>query len=335
MMAPNNRTDSPTAPPAPPLAAGPGDTPWQTSTHPAFPSDAHHWHGGLHLEFSRQGAQTTLSRSFVQAPLKVQRPFYPEGESVCHVVTLHTAGGIVGGDRLSTQIALQPGAQALITTAAAGKLYRSNGQEAQQTTQIQIAAGACLEWLPQESIVFDGARVRQALRVDLAAEALWLGWEITRFGRSARGERFAHGAWRSHLEVWQNGAPVWIDPQRLDGGSDMLTHLHGLAGHPVVGSFALVGCPVSSEVVAQARALWASRPRVRPPFSVDGPDALAQPADPGLPDQAEMGVSRLRSGLICRYRGGSTLEARRWFTAVWEVVRPAYLRRPACKPRVW
>ncbi|HEY9647773.1 MAG TPA: urease accessory protein UreD, partial [Chroococcidiopsis sp.] len=192
------------------------------------------WQGHLQLEFAQQQGATQLSHSSMQAPLKVQRPFYPEGEAVCHVVTLHTAGGVVGGDRLATEITLHPQAHGLITTAAAGKLYRSNGKVAQQTTRIAIATGACLEWLPQETIVFDGALYRQDLRVDLAEEALWIGWEIVRFGRSARGEQFAAGQWRSHTEIWQNGRPLWVDPQGLVGGSAMLTSQHGLAGCPVV-----------------------------------------------------------------------------------------------------
>jgi len=143
----------------------------------------------------------------------VQRPFYPEEPDVCHSVMLHTAGGVVGGDRLSLNFRLGPNAHTLITTAAAGKIYRSNGLEARQSIQMQVATGACLEWFPQEIIVFNGAIYRQDLRVELDPGASWLGWEITRFGRSARGERFLQGEWRSHTEIWQQGRPLWIDRQ--------------------------------------------------------------------------------------------------------------------------
>jgi urease accessory protein len=275
-------------------------------THPSTQP----WHGTLHLNFARQGNTTCLTSEQVKAPLKVQRPFYPEGETVCHSVILHTAGGIVGGDRLSLNIHLQPQAQALITTAAAAKLYRSTGLEAQQSVQIQIAEGACLEWLPQETIAFNQAIYRQDMRIDLAPGACWLGWDMTRFGRTARGEKFVQGNWRSHTEVWQNDRPLWIDRQWLPGSEEAFHSPHGLAGCPIVGSFAFVGQPVEPELVEKARSLW-------------------------LGTSGEIGVTRLLCGLLCRYRGSSTMEARQWLMAVWQLVRSTHLQRSACTPRVW
>ncbi|HEY9626297.1 MAG TPA: urease accessory protein UreD [Coleofasciculaceae cyanobacterium] len=286
------------------------------------------WHGQLQIEFSRSlnqdgAAETAISRSQTQAPLKVQRPFYPEGSQVCHTVLLHTAGGIVGGDRLSLDIHLNPGALALITTAAAAKVYRSSGAEATQTVQIHLAADACLEWLPQEAIVFDGAIYRQDLQVDLAPGATWVGWDITRLGRTARGEKFLGGEWRSRTQVWQQGRPLWIDPQYLVGGSEMLVSPHGLAECPVIGSFALIGQTVSPELVTQIRSLF-------PPAAFPSGQAPSSRAS-----SSQIGVTRLMSGLLCRYRGNSTAEARQWFTQAWNLLRPIYLGRSVCMPRVW
>ncbi len=270
------------------------------------------WHGRLHQEFEYRQGTTSMSHCQTCAPLKVQRPFYPEGEAVCHSVILHTAGGMVGGDRLSLDLRLHPGAQALITTSSAGKIYRSQGSTVQQTTQIQVAAGACLEWFPQETIVFNGAKYDQTLRVELAAGARWLGWEISRFGRSARGEQFLQGNWRSTTEVWQQGIPLWIDRQQLPGGSDLLHSPNGLANCPVVGSFALVGQSITADVVTQLR------------------DCCAAIAWEGT-----AGVTRLMSGVLCRYRGYSTRAARHGFQALWAILRPLYLGRSACPPRIW
>lgn len=295
-------------------------------------ADGPGWQGRLELEFVAREGKTQLGRSFVQAPLKVQRPFFPEGDSqgdpcgnrvyhrVCHIVTLHTAGGVVGGDRLSTQVHLAQNAHVLSTTAAAGKIYRSNGRVAEQTTHICIAAGGCLEWLPQETIVFDGADYRQRLRVDLEGDALWLGWEITRLGRTARGEQFSGGHWRSHTEVWQDGKLLWVDPQQIFGGSGPLTSPHGLNNCPVVASFAILGQPVAqlpTDLLSHAR-------QFRPASSsADAPPALQHAA------------TRLQSGLLYRYRGQSTLEARRWFIQIWHLLRPALVNRPGYLPRVW
>jgi urease accessory protein len=275
------------------------------------------WHGKLNLVYAirlrRTGGDRLNSTQLIynhhQAPLKVQRPFYPEGEEVCHSVILHTAGGVVGGDRLSTNIHLQPHSQALITTAAAGKIYRSNGLQARQTVDIQIDESACLEWLPQETILFNGAIYRQDTRVELANGGSFLGWEITRFGRSARGEKFLQGEWRSHTEIWQQGVPLWIDRQWLPGNEETFHSPHGLAGKPVVGSLVWVGSPVSEEIIQKARSL--------------------------LTQQSLAGVSRLQNGFLCRYRGDSTSEVRDWFTSVWQMLRVSFGNRGHCIPRVW
>ncbi|BAY17341.1 urease accessory protein D [Anabaenopsis circularis NIES-21] len=278
------------------------------------------WHGKLNLVYADRLNSTQLIYNHHQAPLKVQRPFYPEGEKVCHSVILHTAGGVVGGDRLSSHFHLQPNAQALITTAAASKIYRSNGLQARQTIDIQIDAGACLELLPQETILFNGADYRQDLRVELATGASFLGWEITRCGRSARGEKFLQGKWRSHTEIWQQGVPLWIDRQFLPGSAEIFHSPHSLFGQPIVGSLIWISQPVSAEIVAKVRSSFT-------------PHFLTQ--DSGLRTQHSIGVTQLEHGLLCRYRGASTSEVRNWFTAVWQILRTSFLSRNICIPRVW
>ncbi|MGH7999166.1 MAG: urease accessory protein UreD [Brasilonema sp.] len=267
------------------------------------------WHGKLNLVYAHRQNTTTLIHNQNQAPLKVQRPFYPEGREVCHSVILHTAGGVVGGDRLSCNFHLQPNAQALITTAAASKIYRSNGNKARQSIEIQVDIGATLEWLPQETIVFDGGIYQQDLQVELATGASWISWEITRFGRSARGEKFCLGEWRSHTEIWQQGVPLWIDRQWLPGSEEVFHSPHALAGKPLVGSLVYVGQEVSPELVQKARSLWCG--------------------------EGEAGVTRLPCGLLCRYRGCATSEVRYWFIGVWQLLRQSFLTRRGCIPRVW
>jgi urease accessory protein len=114
---------------------------------------------------------------------------------VCHSVILHTAEGC-GRRSPCCDFNLLPNAHALITTAAAGKIYRSNGLEARQSIQIQVAAGACLEWLPQETIVFNGAIYRQNMRVELTPGAFRLGnyqiWSECSGERFCRGLEIAH-----------------------------------------------------------------------------------------------------------------------------------------------
>ena len=278
------------------------------------------WHGNLNLAYAYHQGKTNIIRNEVQAPLKVQRPFYPEGKEICHSVILHTAGGVVGGDRLSMDFQLEADAKTLITTATAGKIYRSSGMEARQNINIKIAKDAYLEWLPQETIVFNGAIYRQDLRVELESESSFLMWEITRFGRTARGERFVSGEWRSHVEIWQQGIPLWIDRQ-LVKGEEMLISPHGLAGYPVVATLAWIGQPVTNELIEKARFIWQNMPF----FHEDKSGEI----------HGSAGVTKLTNGLLCRYRGKSTVAAKRWLIGVWELLRLSGCNRPICLPRVW
>jgi urease accessory protein len=264
------------------------------------------------LHYDRVGEKTRLASAWHQAPLKVQRPFYPESESICHTILIHTAGGMVGGDRLSYTVTLAPNAQVVVTTAAASKIYRAQGQLSQQVIEIQVGAGACLEWLPQETILFEQAQFHQTLKVKLEPGANWLGWDIYRFGRTARGERFLQGNWRSHTEVWQGDTPLWIDRQWLPGSPQTLDHPHGLNGYSVVGTMVWLGQAVEGDLIQTLRALWTQVDR-----------------------SGEMGLTRVQQGLVCRYRGHSTTEVRQWFTQVWHHVRSYAIGQSACPSRVW
>ena len=270
------------------------------------------WQGQAKLTFRRQGDRT-VPEVQTQAPLKVQQPFYPEGPDMCQSVLLHTAGGMVGGDRLNYDLHALAGAHAMVTTAAAAKIYSDHPQPAQITGRLRVEAGACLEWLPQEAIVFEGAQLQQNWRVELADDAHWLGWDMLRLGRTARGERFCRGEVRSRFEVWHGDRLIWVDPQRLTGSEALWQSPHGLHQCPIVATLVWVGALPEPEVVEAVRAAW------QPKSSQPG----------------EMGVTRLQLGLLCRYRGHSTGEVRRWFIQAWKILRPYYARPLQTVPRVW
>jgi len=270
------------------------------------------WHGLLKLTYAPQNGITKIIDKSARSPFKIQRPFYPAGEDICQSVALHTAGGMVGGDRLSQTLHLKPHSRALFTTAAASKIYRSAGKPATQTVDIRVESGAHFEYLPRETILFDGAIYRQDLRVELEPGATWLGWEIVRFGRSARGEKFLNGDWRSHTEIWQNGSPLWIDRQWLPGDATIWESPHGLGGWPVVATLAWMGQPVTEDTLNRVRILWNQRGA-----------------------KGEAGATQLLSGLLCRYRGPSTGEAIAWFTEIWRRLRPDSSGQKITPPRVW
>jgi urease accessory protein len=292
------------------------------------------WRGLLELSFVEGAGCTRLSYRHAIAPYKIQRSFQnPDGS--CQVVMLHTAGGMVGGDRLVTKVSLAPQARVLLTTAAAAKIYRANGQSTEQRVEIDLAAGACLEWLPQETILFDQAEFRQNLRINLAPTAQVMLWEITRLGRTAHGERFVQGNWRSQTEIWQGETPLWLDRQWLPASEALWQSPHGLAGCPIVGTFAWVGQSVTPELIQQIRALWLND---RDSSDRDSSDRRFTRSfqTPSAPSRtlAQVGVTRLSCGLVCRYRGHFTTEVRQWFIQVWQLLRQQQGLTQAL-PRVW
>lgn len=270
------------------------------------------WHGAVKLAYQKQNQQTQPITSYAQAPYKLQRPFYPQGKPICYTTLLHTAGGIVGGDALSQSIQLHPNSEVVLTTAAASKIYRSNGLTASQKIDIEVADQACLEYLPRETILFRGAQYQQQLTVNLAASATWLGWEIVRLGRSARGERFSQGEARSRTEIWQNGKLVWVDCPWLLGEQSVLESPHGFRGYPLVGTLVWVGKPVSTEGINALRQLWQNSRST-----------------------GEAGVTALMSGVLCRYRGNSRAEVIDWFINAWRLFRQWDGKETPVMPRVW
>lgn len=270
------------------------------------------WHGVVKINYQNRNHQTQPIAVYAQAPYKLQRPFYPQGQHTCYTTILHTAGGIVGGDQLSQSIQLQPETHAVITTAAASKVYRSRELTASQTVKIDVGENAGLEYLPRETIVFNGAQYQQRLQVHLASTATFLGWEIVRFGRSARGEEFLHGNWRSRTEIWQNEQLLWVDCPWLPGNKTILDSPHGLGGYPLVGTLVWFGRSVPSEIIGEVRNLWDERETT-----------------------AEAGTTALMSGLLCRYRGNSRAEVINWFTNIWRLMRQFDGKEQPVTPRVW
>ncbi len=269
------------------------------------------WHARLSLGFERRDASTILTRREHFGPLRVQKALYPEGGAICHAILLHPPSGIAGGDQLAIEVDMAPGSQALLTTPGAGKWYRSAGPLAAQDLRFRVADAGGLEWLPQETIVFDGARAAMTSRVELTGSARFLGWEVLCLGRRASGERYATGSLSLSTRVERDGRPIWLERGRLEGGSSLLDSPAGLAGFSVAGSFLASGATPDAELVAACR-------------------AVAR-----LETGARAGVSVLPDLLVARYLGHSSEAARHWFTGLWRLLRPVYAGREAVLPRIW
>lgn len=265
------------------------------------------WQAFLKLAFERRGDGTVLSENRHTGPLRLQRPLYPE-PGVCHAYVLHPPGGVVGGDRLTVDTLVQPGAAALITTPGATKFYRSNGQCAVQESHLRVNAGGTLEWLPQESIVYPGAFSEIKTQVSLEDKAGFIGWEILCIGLPACGRPFEEGALTATLAIHRNGRPLLNDRLNLTGGAD-LARPTGLRGHSVSATFLAAGC--TAELVDLARQVIEERPEI-----------LA-------------GATLVADLLVVRYLGHRSSEARQLFEALWKRLRPLLSGRIACIPRIW
>lgn len=265
----------------------------------------------MELGFQRREAATVLARREHVGPLRVQKALYPEGEAVCHAIVLHPPSGIAGGDELEIDVRVGEGAHALLTTPGAGKWYRSAGAWARQDLDLTVEAGGVLEWLPQETIVFDAARAAMRSRVELATDARFIGMEILCLGRRASGEGFASGALHLATRVSRAGRPIWLERGRLEGGSGLLASPAGLAGFSISGT------------------LLAAAPHIEP-----GQLAACREI-PALESGARHGLTQLPDLLVARYLGHSSEAARHWFAALWQALRPTLIGRAAQRPRIW
>jgi len=268
------------------------------------------WAAELELGFEVIAGRSALVRNRHRGPLAVQRAFYPESNDLAHVYLLHPPGGVVAGDQLTVRVNVAPGARALVTTPAATKFYRSEGRVAQQTQSFQVHAGASLEWLPQETIVYGSAQVSTKTRVELEPGATFCGWDMVCLGRAASGDHFASGRLQQAFEIWQGERPLWIERSEFDANEPVRHAPWGLAGHRVFGTFVCTGQNAAG--VAAARA------------AVDTDDS-----------RELFAVSQMRAAIVCRYLGSSTERARHVFAQAWAALRPFVVGRPASPPRIW
>jgi urease accessory protein len=132
-------------------------------------------------------------------------------------VVVNTSGGLTGGDRFEAAVTLAPGASALATTQACEKIYRSDGSDALVETRLSLAEGAQLAWLPQETILFDRARLRRKLSVEMAGDARLLAMEAVLLGRKASGESLTQGLFRDSWRVRRAGRLVFAEETAFEG----------------------------------------------------------------------------------------------------------------------
>jgi urease accessory protein len=274
------------------------------------------WHARLNLDYRLdESAPRTLRRSRHDGPLRVLKSLHPEGDAVCHDVVVHPPGGLVGGDALVIEVDVDAGAHALLTTPSAARFYRSTGAPASQAVRAQVAAGARLEWLPLETLVYSGARAESRLAFTLAPGAEMIGWDLVALGQPASDAAFVAGTYAHEIAL----PGRWLDRGRTSADDHAL--LDGPAGWD--------GCRAMGT-------MW---------FAAGGP--LAPARETALLDAARTFVDAhplaLRAGVTAAHEGLVVMRvladrvepAFDLMRAVWRAWRPLAWDCAPVEPRVW
>jgi urease accessory protein len=241
----------------------------------------------------------------------VQRLFYPEAKGKAHCYLLHPPGGVVLGDHLTIGTVLHSGA-VLVTTPSASRFYTVADFREEQSQELRLRADAgCLEWLPQETILFSGARARLRTRIDLGEEAELAYWDILVLGRPACGESFSRGRVLQSLSCYRAGRLLFSDRLEFEAGDRLTRSRMGLASSHTLGIMVLSRIP--------ARALL---------------DRWLEAVNPEL-NEGPFSVTIRQGLLVARYLGDSATACRLGFTELWSRASAAVHGKPPVQPRIW
>jgi urease accessory protein len=285
------------------------------------------WRGALSLRFAQARERTVIARRRHEGPFCVQQPFYP-GDGACHVYLLHPPGGLAAGDELLLDVDVEPGAAVLLTTPAATKFYKSAGAPSVQAQALRVAAGASLEWLPLETILFGGSRARITTEVFLEPGARFLGWETTVLGRPLSGDTYSAGTLEQRTHILVGGEPLLLERLRWRAGEPLLCAPWGLAGFGLCGT--LYAYPADDVLLALARErLGAAAP------SFESLPAGGLPRDRQPPADTRYGATLLGRLLVVRCLAREPEQLRTTLERLWAELRPAVVGLEAHPPRIW
>jgi urease accessory protein len=207
--------------------------------------------GTIALAVAAVDGFTRRTRVYEAGSLRVR---FPNSHDALEAVIVNTGGGITGGDDFSVKIEVADGARLVAGTAAAEKIYRSTGSDAAMNVRLSVGTRGRLAWLPQETILFDRARLKRRIDVDLAEHASLVMAEAVLFGRAAMGERMEHGFWADTWRVRRGGRLVFAENVRLDG--DIAAKLaRPAAGKGAIALATVLIAPAGEDALAAVRAL--------------------------------------------------------------------------------
>lgn len=261
--------------------------------------------GRARIVFRRKAGATRLERLFQEGCAKFRLP-KPLPDATPEAILINTAGGLTGGDQFSTEVELGSDASATMTTQACERIYRSTGDVAHVSTTLKIAAGARLAWLPQETILFDEAKLSRRLDVELQGDAQLIAVEAVLFGRAAMGEAVRKGAFHDRWRIRRDGRLIFADDLRMEGDlTERLSRQAVLGGRNALATI-LFASPQAEQMLDA----------VREAIGEDG------------------GASAWRDKLVVRLCAGSGLQLRRQLESVLTILLPILLPGQAL-PKVW
>jgi len=274
------------------------------------------WKAELDLSFAPaslatvkpNNVRTVMQRSHHHGPLRVQRPFYPE-DNVAHIYILHPPGGVVGGDQLTIKLDILENAQVLSTTPGSGKFYCSVGDWARLEQTLMVKAGASLEWLPQENILFAGACLHATTKIKVEDDGVFIGWDITCLGRPTSHERFEQGGFFAQLEFYHNQQLILVENQRVFD-KQTLDATAGLRGQPLQATLLAFPC---TEADLEC---------VRTQLSSKQISTL-------------IGASLMDGLLVIRALADNSELLKQQLIQLWQTLRPLLLDRASVIPRIW
>ncbi len=269
--------------------------------------------GRAHIEFGHRDGATHLATLDQSDPLRILFPHVAAAEPATGTLVT-TSGGLVGGDALSIGMRGAANTAARIVGQAAEKIYRSTGADVTIEVSLDASDGAWLEWLPQETILFEGARMRRRTRVEVGTGARLLAGESIVFGRTAMGESMTRGLARDAWEIRRDGRLVWADALHLEG--DVAADLRASAGFGDAHAFASL-VYVADDAGAQ---LVAARELLD---------------DAALDEGLRAAATCVGDVLVVRWLGHEARALRDAYGAFWSAFRNRIAGYPAAMPRLW
>jgi len=268
--------------------------------------------GEARIAFRRRAdGVVALADLYQRAPCRVLFPTTEAGEPV-QAVLLTTSGGLTGGDRTRVSVSVEPGARATITTQAAEKIYRALPDTGDAIVQVEmrVGDGAWAEWLAQETIVFEGSRLRRLFAAEVASTGRLLAVESIVFGRTAMGEFFNSGMLHDAWRITRAGRLIWADALHLDGDIQRLRAMpFGFGTSAACSTILYAGADAPQQLVEARRLL----------------------SDCALP----CGATSLDGIMLVRIMADDATQLRAAVMKLIAGIRQAAASLPAQLPRVW